>query len=111
MRHEVKNGAYQFTFYKACGKDTKDVLPPTMTLQCKKAFSCAKLANQKRCTWKFKGSLNAKCKNLLKPWQQNAPVRNWCRKSCRNCVGMCILFEKISRKFHNIGMFSNNTII
>ena len=58
-----------------------------MTAQCKRVFSCAKLAKQRKCSWKFKGSLNQNCKKKLPYGQQNALVKNYCRKSCQNCVG------------------------
>ena len=43
---------------KGCVKDT---LPAAMTATCKIQNSCAKLGTNK-CSWKFKGALNARCK-------------------------------------------------
>ena len=87
-----------FTIYywKACGRNTKDKLPSTMTAACKRKFSCANLAKKRRCAWKLKGSLDVTCKKTLKPWNKNIIVRNVCRKSCKNCVGTFIIFEKIA---------------
>ena len=76
-----------FQCWIACGKNTRDVLPPKMTAQCKRVFSCAKLAKQRKCSWKFKGSLNQNCRKNLPYGQQNAIVKNYCRKSCQNCDG------------------------
>ena len=61
---------------------------------CKRQFSCARLARQRKCRWKFKGSLNRYCKRNLPHGQQNAFVKNYCRKSCQNCVGTFIIPEE-----------------
>ena len=69
---------------KGCVKDT---LPAAMTANCKRQNSCAKLGTNK-CSWKFKGALNAQCKRNLKSWHkwQNAYVKTFCKQSCRNCA-------------------------
>ena len=63
-----------------------------MTVQCKRVFTCAKLARQKKCSWAFKKALNINCKRPLTRWQQNGLVKNSCRRSCRNCVGTFLWF-------------------
>ena len=83
---------------KGCVKDT---LPAAMTANCKRQNSCAKLGKNK-CSWKFKGALNAQCKRNLKPWHnwQNAYVKTFCKQSCRNCARkFCVMatsFGKIA---------------
>ena len=83
---------------KGCVKDT---LPAAMTATCKIQNSCAKLGTNK-CSWKFKGALNAKCKRNLKSWHkwQNARVKTYCKQSCRNCARKfsvrTISFDKIA---------------
>ena len=83
---------------KGCVKDT---LPAAMTANCKIQNSCAKLGTNK-CSWKFKGALNAKCKRNLKSWHkwQNARVKTYCKQSCRNCARKfsvrTISFDKIA---------------
>ena len=70
-----------------------------MTPYCKKQFSCARLARHGKCRKKFKQSIYRYCKRNLPYGQQNAFVKNYCRKSCKNCVGTLIILEEMSPYF------------
>ena len=82
------------SWWIACGRKTKDALPPKMTSYCKKQNSCARLARQGKCRKKFKQSIYRYCKRKLPHVQLNAYVKNYCRKSCKNCVGTFIVLKK-----------------
>ena len=82
--------------FLACGVDR---LPTKMTAACKRVFTCAKLARQRKCAWSFKRALNNNCKRTLTRWQQNGLVKNSCRRSCRNCAGTLLWLENIINFF------------
>ena len=88
-----------FHCWIACGRKTKDALPPKMTSYCKKQNSCARLARQGKCRKKFKQSIYRYCKRKLPHVQLNAYVKNYCRKSCKNCVGTFIIRKPTSPYF------------
>ena len=64
----------------------KDTYPKGLKSNCKKTYPCAKLARRNMCRKKYNQIMNRGCKNQISSWLQQQPVRNFCKKSCKNCV-------------------------
>ena len=56
-------------------------------MACKKAFSCTKLRAKSACNKKFSQVLPRWCWINLSGSDRQQPVKRYCRKSCRNCIG------------------------
>ena len=70
----------------ACGVDR---YPRNMP--CRNSYSCPKLANRKGCNKKFTQVLPVWCWQKLSNWDRRQLVKNYCKRSCKNCLGkwMC----------------------
>ena len=64
----------------------KDTYPKGLKWNCKKTYPCAKLARRNMCRKKYNQIMNRGSKNQISSWLQQQPVRNFCKKSCKNCV-------------------------
>ena len=56
-------------------------------MACKIAFSCTKLRAKSACNKKFSQVLPRWCWINLSGSDRQQPVKRYCRKSCRNCIG------------------------
>ena len=65
----------------------KDTYPKGLKSNCKKTYPCAKLARRNMCRKRYNQIMNLGCKNQISGWLQKQPVRNFCKKSCKNCLG------------------------
>ena len=70
----------------ACGVDR---YPRNMP--CRNSYSCPKLVARKGCNKKFTQVLPAWCWQKLSNWDRRQLVKNYCKRSCKNCLGrwMC----------------------
>ena len=68
----------------ACGVDK---YPRNMP--CRKTHACSKLAARRGCNKRFSQILPRWCWQKLSAKDRRQLVKNYCRKSCRNCVGKC----------------------
>ena len=70
----------------ACGVDR---YPRNMP--CRNAFSCHKLATRKGCNKKFTQVLPSWCWQKLSNWDRRQLVKNYCKRSCKNCLGKWLI--------------------
>ena len=54
-------------------------------MACINSFSCAALAKTKACSKRFNQALPKWCADKLTLWYRKQFVKNYCRKSCKNC--------------------------
>ena len=81
----LKNHLMSYFFhYVACGVDK---YPRNMP--CRKTHACSKLAARRGCNKRFSQILPRWCWQKLSAKDRRQLVKNYCRKSCRNCVGKC----------------------
>ena len=72
-----------------CAKDT---YPRGLKLNCKKTFSCAILGRRGFCGKRYKQAMNRGCNNQIPKWLQSQFVWKFCKKSCKRCVGKCLIY-------------------
>ena len=72
-----------FTLAKPCGVDKYP-----KNYKCKSGNTCAKLAARKGCNKRFSKVLPRWCNNKLAAKDRRAVVKNYCKRSCRNCKGI-----------------------
>ena len=65
----------------------KDTYPKGLKSNCKKTYPCAKLARRNMCRKRYNQIMSRGCKNQISSWFQKQLVRNFCKKSCKNCLG------------------------
>ena len=70
----------------ACGVDR---YPRNMP--CRNSYSCPKLANRKGCNKKFTQVLPAWCLQKLSNRDRRQLVKNYCKRSCKNCLGKWLI--------------------
>ena len=86
-----------YVYIIACGVDR---YPRNMA--CKVTYSCSKLANRKACKKKFNQVLPKWCWNKLAGRDRIQFVRNYCKRSCKNCVGRFIMYYYGRKSFFDL---------
>ena len=81
LKHHLMSYFYHCV---ACGVDK---YPRNMP--CRKTHACSKLAARRGCNKRFSQILPRWCWQKLSAKDRRQLVKNYCRKSCRNCLGKC----------------------
>ena len=73
----------------------KDSYPKGLKDNCKKTYSCAILAKKGMCKKRYSQAMWSGCNNQISKWFQKQPVKNFCKKSCKNCISKLLISMKI----------------